>query len=256
VPSTELVRFDATDRRRLSGLWFEPRRAKSVVIWMHGLGGSIFESDRTNKLAGVFLDRRIAFFPFNNRGAGRYGASVEIIRDCVKDIDGAIREVRRRGYRDITLAGHSTGANKIAVYDHYKKRNPVTRYVLLAGGDDTGGLYRQLGKRRFNALLAKKPGSAMEKAARDMARPNGDYNVFPFDRAIRGRRPFRFIRDIRKPSLYVYGENDEFGFDAELLAHYVGPKAEIVVMRDADHGFHGKEVELATLIADWTLVCR
>jgi pimeloyl-ACP methyl ester carboxylesterase len=251
VPSTELVRFEATDGRRLSGLWFEPRRATSALLWIHGLGGSIFESDRTNALAEVFLKRRLAFFPFNNRGAGRYGASVELIRDCVKDIDGAVREVRRRGYANITLAGHSTGANKIAVYDHYKKRNAVKRYVLLAGGDDTGGLYRDLGARRFNALLEKRPADAVARAKRDMARPNGDYNVFPFDPAVRGRRPFRLVRAIRKPSLYVYGQNDEFGFDAGLLAANVGPNAEIVVMKDADHGFHGREVELASLIADW-----
>ena len=84
-----------------------------------------------------------------------------------------------------------------------------------------------------------------------MARPNGDYNVFPFEPAVRGRRPFRYIRGMRKPSLYIYGEKDEFGFDAELLAENVGANAEIVVMRDADHGFHGQERELATLIAHW-----
>lgn len=211
---------------------------------MHGLGGSIFESDRTNKLAEVFLKRRMAFFPFNNRGAHR-GAATEIIRECVYDIDGAIREVRRRGYRDVTLAGHSTGANKIAVYDHYKKRNPVKRYVLLGGADDTGLLHLDLARGKLPSMSWH--------ALRDMANPNGDYNVFPFDPAFRGKRPFRFIREIRKPSLYVYGENDEFGFDAELLAENVGANAEIVVMKDADHGFHGKEFELATLIAEWLL---
>lgn len=251
MSSTELVRFDATDGRRLSGLLYAPREANSIIVWMHGLGGSIFESDRTNELADAFAERRLAFFPFNNRGAGRYGGSVEIIRDCVMDIDGALREVRRRGFRDITLAGHSTGANKVAVYNHYRPRNPAKRYVLLAGGDDTGGLYRRLGRRKFNALLARKPRDARERALRDMARPDGQYNVFPFDAATRGRRPFRFIREIRKPSLYIYGENDEFGFDAELLAENVGANAEIVVMRDADHGFHGCEREVAALIADW-----
>lgn len=258
MPSTELVRFKATDGLTLSGLLYEPRRAKSVIVWMHGMGGSIFESNRTNKLAEVFLDHRIAFFPFNNRGAHRYGAATEVIRHCVKDIDGALREVRRRGYRDITLAGHSTGANKVAVYDHYKPRNPVKRYVLLGGGDDTGLMYRELGPRRFRACLARgrsnelMPNRLMTwRAFHDMANPNGDYNVFPFDGATRGRKPFRFVRGIRKPSLYVYGENDEFGFDAGLLAANVGPKAEIVVIRAADHGFHGREVELATLIAEW-----
>ena len=258
MSSTELVRFDATDGRRLSGLFYAPRKAKSIIVWMHGLGGSIFDSDRTNELADGFAERRIAFFPFNNRGATRLGSAYEVIRDCVKDIDGALREVRRRGFRDITLAGHSTGANKVAVYNHYKPRNPVKRYVLLAGGDDTGLLHRELGARRVRIYLAHKrtdelmPHRLMTwRAFHDMANPNGDYNVFAFDAATRGRRPFRFIREIRKPSLYIYGENDEFGFDAELLAQNVGAKAEIVVMRDADHGFHGHENELATLIADW-----
>jgi len=144
---------------------YEPKRAtKRAVIWLHGAGGaSVFESRRTNLLAEVFVGRGVGFFPFNNRGSGIVrragndlgGAAFERIRDCVADIDGAIRELWRRGYRDITLAGHSTGANKIAVYDHYKPRNRARRYVLIAGGDDTGLLYKQLGARRFHALLTK-----------------------------------------------------------------------------------------------------
>ena len=76
----------------------------------------------------------------------------------VFDIDGALREMRRRGYRDVTLAGHSTGANKIAVYDHHRPRNRVQRYVLLAGGDDTGLIYASLGARRFASALTKARG--------------------------------------------------------------------------------------------------
>ena len=98
------------------------------------------------------------------------------------------------------------------------------------------------------------PGRLMSwRAFYDMANPNGDYNVFPFHAAIRGRRPFRFIRGIKKPALYVYGENDEFGFDAPLLSRQIGPNAELVVIRDADHGFSGHEHELARLIAEWAL---
>src|SRR3954454_1357462 len=158
-PACRLVRFEATDGVALAGVLYEPRRAsKRVIVWLHGGGGaSIFESRRTNLLAATFIERGIAFFPFNNRGSGIVrragknlgGSAFERIRDCVADIDGAIRELWRRGYRDITLAGHSTGANKIAVYDHYKPRNRARRYVLLGGGDDTGWLYKELGARRF-----------------------------------------------------------------------------------------------------------
>lgn len=287
-PACRLVRFEAADGVTLAGLLYEPRRAsKRAVIWLHGGGGaSVFESRRTNLLASTFIARDIAFFPFNNRGSGIVrragdtlgGSAFERIRDCVADIDGAIRELWRRGYRDITLAGHSTGANKIAVYDHYKPRNRARRYVLLAGGDDTGLLYAELGRRRFNALLTKAksmiksrrgdefappiPGRTMLswRALYDVANPDGDYNVFPFFEAMSGtklsRRPFHYLRAIRKPALYIYGDRDEYCFDdvprcVSILAQPVSGRAEIAIVRDADHGFSGREEELGGLMANW-----
>jgi pimeloyl-ACP methyl ester carboxylesterase len=285
-PACRLVRFEAADGVALAGLLYEPRRAsKRAIIWLHGAAGS-FESRRTNLLASILVARGIAFFPFNNRGSGIVrrvgddfgGSAFERIRDCVADIDGVIRELWRRGYRDITLAGHSTGANKIAVYDHYKPRNRAKRYVLLAGGDDTGLLYAQLGARKFNALLTKAkamikarrgdewtppiPGQTMLswRALYDVANPEGDYNVFPFFESMTGtrlsRRPFRFVRAIRKPSLYIYGDRDAYCFDdvprcVSVLSRHVNDRAEIAVMHDADHGFSGREEELAGLIGNW-----
>lgn len=285
-PDCRLVRFEAAGGVTLAGLLYEPVRAsKHAVIWLHGTGGSsVFESRRTNIMAEVFVSREIAFFPFNNRGSaivrragdGLAGSAFERIIDCVADIDAAIRDLWRRGYRDITLAGHSTGANKIAVYDHYKPRNRAKRYILAGGADDTGLLYADLGARRFHALLtkAKAMRSSDEFAPRgagpsmmswsafyDMANPNGDYNVFPFHEVMSGTklssRPlFRHIRAIRKPSLYIYGDRDEYCFGdvprcAGILSRYVSGLAEIVVMQNADHGFSGREQALASLIADW-----
>jgi pimeloyl-ACP methyl ester carboxylesterase len=287
-PACRLVRFEASDGVALAGLLYEPRRTSTrAIVWLHGGGGaSVFESRRTNLLASFFAAQGIAFFPFNNRGSGIVrragdtlgGSAFEHIHDCVADIDGAIHELWRRGYRDITLAGHSTGANKIAVYDHYKPRNRAKRYVLLAGGDDTGILYAQLGRRKFNALLTKAksmikarrgdelappiPGQTMLswRALHDVANPDGDYNVFPFYESMSAtklsRRPFRYIGAIRKPSLYIYGDRDEYAFDdvprcVSILAQHVSDRADIVVIRDADHGFSGREEELGALIANW-----
>ena len=283
-PACRLVRYDAAGGVSLAGVLYEPKRSsKRALIWLHGMGGSVFESRRTNLLAEVFVGKGIAFFPFNNRGSGIVrragdglgGAAFERIRDCVADIDGAIRELWRRGYRDVTLAGHSTGANKIAVYDHYKPRNRAKRYVLIAGGDDTGLLYKQLGARRFHTLLTKAKamrrgnelappiaGSMMMswRALYDVANPNGDYNVFPFYEIMRGtklsRRPFRYIHAIRKPSLYIYGDRDEYCFGdvprcTAILAQHINDRAEIAVLKDADHGFNGREGELGGMIAEW-----
>jgi pimeloyl-ACP methyl ester carboxylesterase len=293
-PLARLVHFEATDGVELAGLLYEDdrpgRRSHTAAIWLHGTGGaSIFDSRRTNALARALVARGFAFFPFNNRGAHALrrirkgkkrvggGMAYEVIRDCVHDIDGAVRELRRRGYRELHLIGHSTGANKIAVYDHHKARNPIRRYVFLAGGDDTGLLYEQLGPRRFERAL--ETARAMIKAHRghelvpprlspmmlswrsfyDVANPNGDYNVFPFFEVMNGirlgtRPRFRHVRAIRKPSLYVYGERDEFSFGdvprcVATLAENIGANAEIVTMEDADHGFTGREEELGELIA-------
>jgi pimeloyl-ACP methyl ester carboxylesterase len=274
----ELVRFEATDGLRLSGLLYTPRRrTRKAVVFLHGTGGaSVFEAKRTNILGAELTARGFAFFPFNNRGAHIVtragGMAHERIRNCVFDIDGALRELRHRGFDNVTLAGHSTGANKVAVYDYYKPRNRVKRYVLIAGGDDTGLMYGQLGARRFDAALQKaremihgrrgdelvprrvSPMMLSWRAFYDMANPNGDYNVFPFLEATTGprlsRKPlFRHVRGIRKPALYLYGNRDEYisDFDAAMaaVAANIGRKGRIVVIDDADHGFSAREGEVA-----------
>lgn len=293
-PLCRLVRFAATDGVELAGLLYEPKRpTPRAAVWLHGTGGaSIFDTKRTNLLAEELIDRGIAFFPFNNRGAhlirrlkqtrGTRSRSIgggmahERIRNAVHDIDGAARFLRARGHRELILIGHSTGANKIAVYDHYKPRNPFKRYVLLAGGDDTGLTVEQLGARRLRSALEKARAMIKEKrgdelvprtlssmplswrAFLDMNNPDGDYNVFPFGELLTGERlsrraPFRYVKAIRKPSLYVYGDSDEFVREGsvQLLSEQVGPNAEIVVMADANHGFNDRERELATLITEW-----
>jgi len=294
-PPCRFIKFEATDDVELYGLLYEPRRpSKRVAIFLHGTGGaSIFDSRRTNPLAEELTAKGIAFFPFNNRGANvirnlrrtgtkkrtiRGGMTYERIADCVYDIDGACRELHRRGYRDFTLIGHSTGANKIAVYDHYKRRNPVGHYVFFAGGDDVGMMYEQLGGLRFRWALRRArarrkseelvPASLSDvpiswRSFHDMIDPDGDYNVFPFHEVMRRKKmskrtPFRYLRAVTKPSLVIYGEKDEYFIDSPtrymaVLAEVVGrkPNFEIVLVQDADHGFSGREEDLGNLIAGW-----
>jgi pimeloyl-ACP methyl ester carboxylesterase len=265
------VRFEATDGVSLAGLLFEPTvgraSARQALIWLHGTGGaSVFQSRRTNLLASALLAHGIAFFPFDNRGAqlvrraGAFGsaqarrrlggAAFERIRECVFDIDGAARELRRRGYRELFLAGHSTGANKIAVYDRLRPRNRIKRYILIGGADDTAMMYdARLLKKARERIKARRGGELIPdrlmswRAFYDVANPRGDYNVFG--------PPWRQIRRIRKPSLYIYGDRDEFQPDMATLAEHVGPNAEIAVLEDTDHGFTGREAEVGELIAQW-----
>ena len=94
----------------------------------------------------------------------------------------------------------------------------------------------------------------------DIANPDGDYNTFPFSEAFGSvklsKKPlFRYFKSIKKPSLVIYGEKDEYAWGnidkvMETLKEYQ-PLFEYKVIKDADHGFAGKQEELSSIIADW-----
>lgn len=170
---TRLVKFETSDKLILPGLLYEPsHKTKRAAIYLHGMGSSIFNTvTYTETLAIEITKRNISFMPFNNRGSNLIqkfrvankrkkesriiGMSHEVIKDCIKDIDGAIKYLKSNGYTDIYLIGHSTGANKICVYSYYKATNIIQKYVLLGGGDDTGLAYKSLGQAKFQQLLNK-----------------------------------------------------------------------------------------------------
>jgi pimeloyl-ACP methyl ester carboxylesterase len=292
------VEFEATDGVTLSGLLFEPaRRTGSAAIFLQGNGGdSVFDAPHLNGTVAEALARqKIAFFPFDNRGASfvrvlarrrgtttdriRRGMAFEKISECHFDIDGAARFLRSRGYRDLHLVGHSTGANKIALYNYKKPRNRFTSFVLLGGCDDCG-LYRdRLGERGYRRLLVRcraaiavgkgdelvpehiSPHTVSWKALYDAINPEGDYNIFPFLEVMEqkrfSRKPlFREIRSIRRPTFAIYGGKDEFCFDAaarcaKILDAVTEGNVQTAIISGADHSFHGHETPLARKLAEW-----
>jgi len=291
--------FDTTDHIALPGLLYEPARdSKSVAIWLHGNGGSsvFYSAKRMNTLGEALTKGGIAFFTFNNRGAevekmlkrrkGRaseyamLGFAHELIRDCVKDIDGAIAYLRALGYRKFHLVGHSTGANKICLYDARKRgRSPVSSYVLVGPGDDVGIAYDELGADRFLAALERarnevRKGRGSRIAPKsvswrpiswasllDTIDPEGDYNVFPFLEIIRGirlskKRPLlREYSKISKRTLVVFGEHDEYCFGdvpacVEILREFAPKRrCRFEVIENTGHSFQGAEAELGESIA-------
>ena len=291
-PLGRLLRFDATDGAPLAGLLFEPRRRTSrVVIFLHGTGGSsVFESKRTNALAAAFAREGIAYFPFNNRGAhlvrrlGRDlgGMAFEKIRDCVFDIDGAVRELWRRGYRDITLVGHSTGANKIAVYDSLQaaqsrealraprrrrrhghalrpaRRAPLPRRAAQSASDDP-----RAPRRRARAARAVVASDELALVLRH-GQPERRLQRLPVPRSDARRAPVAppalpppprhpqtgAGRSTARTTSTCYGDVSRC---VAILADALGPKPnfELVVMEGADHGFSGREGELAELMVRW-----
>jgi pimeloyl-ACP methyl ester carboxylesterase len=297
----ELISFETPDRLTLPGLLYTPRkRTRRVAIWLHGNGGSsvFYSSTRMNALGGELAAKGIALLTFNNRGAETeksltrrrrggservlLGFSHELIRDCVHDIDGAIAALADRGFDTFFLLGHSTGANKICLYDHRKRANRVSAYVLLGPGDDVGIYHDQLGPKRFAAALQRARAMvASGKGARlapktisplpiswtsllDTIDPDGDYNVFPFLEVLRGlelsgeKRLFSEYRHLKRPTLVLFGADDEFCFGdvpgcIRVLEMFAPGrvKVEIGIIDETGHSFHGKEREMGRRVAAW-----
>src|SRR3989344_6601617 len=128
----------------LDGLWFGPKKARTVVILIHGLGGTLW---RRIGLVDRLTDKQTAVLAFNNRGHDRVsrlvrtdrkktgksewaGGACEVFTDCVDDIQGAINLAKKQGAKRIFLAGHSTGSQK-AVYYASKKSSPLLRGLIL-----------------------------------------------------------------------------------------------------------------------------
>lgn len=301
--NTNLVEFVTTDNLLLPGLLFTPiQSTNKVAIFLHGNGSSsvFYSVKRAHALAKSFCSQGIALLMFNNRGAHYIkklpkvnsernevgdillGTSFELIKECVFDINGAINFLEQKSFNQFFLIGHSTGANKICVYDHYQPNNIFDKYVLLSGGDDTGLLYQESKNlKEFQQLLGKVKQMIDQKRGRefmpsiesrsmisyqsfyDVANPDGDYNCFPFTeyfgKQLSSKPMFRYFTAIKKPSLVIYGEDDEYvpeksGKKAiEALLTQVKDKDnyEFQLIDDADHGFHDKEKELGESIVDW-----
>ncbi len=309
--NTALVQLHSTDKLKLPGLYYTPvSPTNRVAIWLHGMGdsGIFYNPERMNALGKALCKQGIAFLAFNNRGAHNKkklhlnddtipeedriysgGTHYEKIADCIYDIDGAVVFLRKLGYTDFSLIGHSTGANKICSYVQNKTDNPFSRYVLAGPGDDSGLFFNELGEKRFfkalsyaqKAVAANRPLALLPRytgmhpfsaqAAVDILNPDGDYNTFPFFESTTkrlGTKPlFKELRKIDGPVLTIIGENDAYMYTAggvdgafklirQHLPQKLQNKSSFIMVPGADHSFTDHETEFAEHVAQWLVDAR
>lgn len=267
----------------------------AIFLHGNGSSSVFYSDDLKEEQANALNNKGVSYFLFNNRGAHlikklnvenkdgtierkRFGMAYEKIKDCIKDIDAAINFLESRGYSEFYLIGESTGANKICVYHYFKPNNKVAKYILLGGGDDTGIYYNELGEKRFNKLLKEAKGKISKRKGEeiicellpeeifsyigfyDIANPDGNYNVFPFLEAIKGvklskKKLFRLFKLVNKPTLVIYGENDEYVWgDVPKVIKILKeqkPEFEYAVIKGVDHGCSQHQKELAKVITNW-----
>lgn len=302
----ELVSVFSTDKLLLPGLLYSSAKStRKAAVWLHGMGdnGIFYNPDRLNALGDSLTTHNIALLAFNNRGAHnskrlkimddalpererKYqgGIHYERIIDCVQDIDGAAAFLQERGFSELYLIGHSSGANKICVYHAQARHNPFSKYVLAGPGDDVGLFFGSLGPKKFqqalrysrDAIKHRKPLQIMPRytgmhpfsaqSAYDILNPEGDYNTFPFYETTTkrlGKKPlFSEYKKLDRPTMVIFGENDEYAYTAGDTRHAlelfrthtnkaIMQQLTFTAIAGADHGFHGYEQEFADSVALW-----
>lgn len=271
----------------LNGLWFGPKRPKRAIVFVHGLGGSVFSMGDT---IAALADTTTAVLAFNNRGhdvvsglkkAGpfkrvwnqrRYaGSAHEVFTDCIDDIQGAVNFARRTGVRSIYLAGHSTGCQK-SVYWAHKKGSGVKGVILLAPVSDYAGALHRHGKKKLEriASIARRmvregkahellPRSLWPEEPDDAQRflslytPESVEEIFPY---VQEKRVPRLLRAVRIPTLVVWAGKDEYAErPAEEVVAWFGKhlrgKHRVVIIPRVPHRFTGGEKALAGAIRDF-----
>lgn len=275
---TRIIQIETSDRLLLDGFIFGPRKAKTLYIFLHGLGGNLFSRI---DLAQELVSREVAVMMFNNRGYGIYnrfkkleqkeikgyasflaGSASEVFKESIYDISGAILEADRQGYKEIVLVGHSTGCNKIAYYLSRNYKDNVIAGILLAPMSDYASTRKSvspnlLTKAELEAkrLVAKGRGSdflnlkywpQLISAQRFLSLYTKDSLEEIFCFATDGKKS-KILRKIKKPILVVLASDDEYA-DRDVSEYTTWFRQElkrgfleILAIAEANHGFKNKE---------------
>ncbi len=281
-----IAEIDTPKKFKLNGVWYGPKKAKRVVILVHGLGGNMLNSV-ASQFAAVLTNNETAVLSFNNRGHGLVskayksapktkkgytritaGSVHEVFEDCVDDIDGAVRFARAHGGKEIYLAGHSTGCQKSIYWAAKRKSAGVKGIILLAPISDYAGMRKDVGDSAINKALAvaQKLVAAKKKhhllpthvwpsmidAQRfiSLYSKKGNEELFPYWSETQVPKA---LRSVKVPLLVVLAEHDEYADrSAEEMHDWFLEQidtGEVVIIPAVGHSFHTGEKRAAAYIA-------
>lgn len=155
-----VVQIVTPEKLVMNGLWFGPKMAQRVIIFIHGLSSNAFSG---HDIVCPLIDESTAVLTFSNRGNGKIvrmkrvdkrkrrgystaikGESHEVFTECIDDLQGVIDFVSVRGGKEIYLVGSSTGCQKSIYYLSQRgKQSKVKGVILLSPMSDyAGALYQ------------------------------------------------------------------------------------------------------------------
>lgn len=284
---SQIIKIQTPKKFLLDGILFGSSKAKNIIIFVHGLGSNLFsQTDLIERL----VNKNNSVLAFNNRGNGivtrvkrlnkkelkgyeshLIGMSHEVFTDCVDDIEGVIKSLRKFGAENIFLLGHSTGCQKSIYYLAKKNKPSIKGVILLAPMSDFADTFKfanrkiyqralsyaqkMLKMKKADVFLPKKIWPYMTDAQRFLSlyTPDSLEEIFSY---ASNRNP-KILKSVKKPKLVILAEKDEYR-DREISEiagwfekNMAGNNAEIKLVKNAPHNFHGYASEVSKIIKKW-----
>jgi len=284
MQTCKVIQIETPKKCILDGLLLGPKKIKTVFIFIHGLGGSLFSQ---MKLANSLISKNHSVIVFNNKGFGTInkikkinkkndkgyenitgGFAHEVFTDCVDDIDGAVNYALKIGAKEIVLVGHSTGCQKSVYYLSKRKKSKVSGAVLLAPMSDFAHMIASTETKKYKQLIATAKSMVKNNKSSELMPSNlcplpidaqrflslftseSQEEIFSYA----SKKEPKILKSIKKPLLIILAGNDEymdrpmteiFSWFKNVLA---GKESEVKIINKAPHNFIGHVLDLKKII--------
>jgi pimeloyl-ACP methyl ester carboxylesterase len=282
-PPYPIVKVTTQDDLTLYGFLHRSKRVSNrIIVHIHGTSGNFYCNNFYPYIAEVANRHHYAYLQTNNRGANNFeyepgqvphGAALELFEDSLMDIDAWLKYCLDAGFDEIILEAHSFGNEKVIYYlNKGTFRKHVVGVILLGFNDSVGTQQRyekKIGKNYFReaedlvsagqglSLLSDIFGGIAGEAPLSAA---SYLNFYSPGSELGATMPLRLdgelcmYRQIHVPILAVIGDNEDGEYTiipikkAMQLMRQENPLTQAHQIKNCDHGFNGKEKELAGLI--------
>ncbi|HCM81915.1 MAG: Alpha/beta hydrolase fold protein [Microgenomates group bacterium GW2011_GWC1_43_11] len=282
-PLYPIVHVVTKDTLPLYGLYLKAqKKSNRIIVHIHGTSGNFYGNTFYPYIADVAYKNNFSYLQTNNRGYGNFeyepgevphGAALELFEDSVMDLDAWLEFCVSNDLNEIILESHSFGNEKVIYYvNKGKYRKNIIGVILLGFNDSVGTQQRYEKKIRKNYFTEAKElvntGKGLSFLSDIFGGIAGEaplsarsyLNFYSPGSELSKTMPLRLGKKllmysrIKVPILAVIGDNEEGEYtiipikEAMALMKKENPLTVAHQIKNCDHGFHGKEKELADLI--------
>ena len=279
----KIIRVNTPRGLELKGAMWGDNTMDTVVIIMSGICSNVFQNDlltatgellRANNIAciaGHAMDAFscIAYSDFTTGKQKYTGVVYDDFSLVYEDVESYVKYTKELGFKNIILAGHSLGSNKIIHYLGNTSDNFVNYFIVSAPVDlahwfnvmpnvkkciELAEKFEAEG--RGNEILPYLFGGFSPMCAHTVL---GFYNAYNLKNCpvISNEGETDSLYNIKINGSFVIGEKDSLtegdakGFMEKINSHCKHPQNnEVIVVPDASHIFYGKHEEYAGVILE------